>query len=124
MAEVTLTKENFEQEVLKSDKTVLVDFWADWCGPCKMMAPVLKEYADEHPEIKVCKCNVDEQMDLAAQFNVMSIPFFGLFKNGTMVKVFKQHTNYLDDGPDIAWKDTVYISWSSEDGYIVEDINK
>lgn len=86
MAEITITKENFQKEVLESDKTVLVDFWADWCGPCKMMAPVLEEYANEHPEIKVGKCNVDEQAELAEQFNVMSIPFFGLFKNGKLVK--------------------------------------
>jgi len=86
MAEVKITMANFQEEVLNSDKPVLVDFWADWCGPCKMMAPVLEEYAAEHPEIKVGKCNVDEEMDLAAKFNVMSIPFFGLFKNGEMVK--------------------------------------
>jgi len=86
MSEVKITKSNFQEEVLNSDKPVLVDFWADWCGPCKMMGPVLEEFANEHPEIKVGKCNVDEEMELATQFNVMSIPFFGLFKNGQLVK--------------------------------------
>lgn len=86
MNEVIITKDNFENEVINAEKPVLVDFWADWCGPCKMMAPVLEEYANEHPEIKVGKCNVDEQTELAQQFNVMSIPFFGLFKNGQLVK--------------------------------------
>lgn len=86
MSEVIITNANFQSEVLEADKTVLVDFWAEWCGPCKMMVPVLEEFAAEHPEIKVCKCNVDDEPELAAQFNVMSIPFFGLFKNGQLVK--------------------------------------
>jgi len=86
MAEVVVTKENFEQEVLKSDKPVLIDFWADWCGPCKMLGPVVAELAEEHPEIKVCKVNVDEQMELSQQFNVMSIPFIAVFKQGEMVR--------------------------------------
>lgn len=82
MAELNITQANFQKEVLESDKTVLVDFWASWCGPCKMMAPVLEEFAKEHPEIKVCKINVDDETDLATQFNVMSIPFLAVFKNG------------------------------------------
>ena len=85
MAEVTITTENFQTEVLESEKPVLVDFWASWCGPCQMLGPLISEIAKEHPEIKVGKCNVDEQMQLAAQFNVMSIPFVALFKNGKMV---------------------------------------
>lgn len=85
MAELNITMENFESEVLKSDKPVLVDFWAPWCGPCKMMAPVLEEFAAEHPEIKVGKINVDEQSSLAEQFNVMSIPSLVEFKNGQIV---------------------------------------
>ena len=83
---VVLTKENFEQEVLKADKPVLVDFWAEWCGPCQMMLPVIEELAKEQTELKVCKVNVDEQMELARQYRVMSIPTFLGFKDGEVVK--------------------------------------
>ena len=82
---VVLTKENFEQEVLKADKPVLVDFWAEWCGPCQMMLPVIEELAKEQTEIKVCKVNVDEQMELARQYRVISIPTFLVFKNGKII---------------------------------------
>ena len=82
---VVLTKENFEQEVLKADKPVLVDFWAEWCGPCQMMLPVIEELAKEQTEIKVCKVNVDEQMELARQYRVMSIPTFLVFMNGEII---------------------------------------
>ncbi|MCQ2588173.1 MAG: thioredoxin [Treponema sp.] len=84
MAEVICTKDNFQVEVLESDKPVLVDFWASWCGPCQMMGPVVAEIAEEHPEYKVCKVNVDEQQELGMQFNVMSIPFFAVFKKGKL----------------------------------------
>lgn len=84
MAELNLTEELFETEVFKSDKPVIVDFWADWCGPCQMLAPVIAEIAEEHPEIKVCKVNIDSEMELARKFNVMSIPFVAVFKNGEM----------------------------------------
>lgn len=84
--ELQITTDNFEQEVLQSDKPVLIDFYADWCGPCKMQAPVVEEIANEHPEIKVGKLNVDEQPDLAVKYRVMSIPTLLVFKNGEMVK--------------------------------------
>lgn len=79
---LVITKENFESEVLKSDKPVLIDFWAAWCGPCKMLSPVIDEIAEERGDIKVGKINVDEQPELASQFAVMSIPTLLVFKNG------------------------------------------
>lgn len=87
MAIITITADNFAKEVLQSDKTVLLDFWASWCGPCRMLSPIIDEIADEHPEIKVGKINVDEQMTLAQQFNVMSIPTLLVFKNGQKVNM-------------------------------------
>ena len=93
MAEITITSENFEKEVLQSDKPVLVDFWASWCGPCKMLAPVLSSFAEKHPEIKVGKINVDEQEFLASQFDIMSIPTLILFKNGNPVNTTMGLTN-------------------------------
>lgn len=84
MAEIKITNENFQKEVLESNQTVLLDFYADWCGPCQMLSPVIKEIAQEHPEIKVGKINVDEQQELAAQYNVVSIPFIAVFKNGKL----------------------------------------
>lgn len=81
-----VTKENFEQEVVKSDKPVLVDFWASWCMPCKMLAPVLDEVAEQTDEFKICKVNVDEESDLAMKYRVMSIPTLVVMKNGEEVK--------------------------------------
>jgi len=86
MAEITITNENFEQEVLKSDIPVLVDFWAVWCGPCQMVGPILSEIAEENEgKIKVGKVNVDEQPELARQFGIMSIPTMMVFKGGEKV---------------------------------------
>ena len=85
MAVITIAKENFDAEVLHSDKTVLLDFWASWCGPCRMLSPVVDEVAEERPDVKVGKVNVDEQPELAGQFGVMSIPTLLVFKNGKLV---------------------------------------
>ena len=79
---VEITVENFEEEVLRSDKPVLIDFWAAWCGPCRMLSPFVDEVAEENPQIKVGKVNVDEQSELAAKFGIMSIPMLMLFKDG------------------------------------------
>ena len=86
MAIIDLTKENFQVEITKSDKPVLVDFWAVWCGPCQMMAPILHELETEMPDVQIGKVNVDEQMDLARQFRVVSIPTLIIFKNGQEVQ--------------------------------------
>lgn len=83
--EVLLNEQNFEQEVLQSDKPVLVDFWAPWCGPCRQMAPVVEELANEMLEVKIAKLNVDEAGGIAGQYNIMSIPTFLIFKNGAVV---------------------------------------
>ena len=85
MAILHIGKDDFELEVLKSSRTVLVDFWATWCGPCRMLAPVLEELANEHPEVKVCKIDVDEEPTLAMKYGVMSIPMLVVFKNGEVV---------------------------------------
>ena len=82
MSAFIVNSENFEQEVLKSEKPVLVDFWAEWCGPCKMLSPVVEELAAEHPEIAVAKVNVDECPDLAMGFRISAIPALMLFKGG------------------------------------------
>lgn len=86
MAVVTITKENFEQEVLQSAKPVLLDFWASWCGPCRMLSPVVDEVAEERTDVKVGKVNVDEQPELAGQFGVMSIPALLVFEQGKLVR--------------------------------------
>ena len=86
MAAILITKENFDSEVLKAEGTVLVDFWATWCGPCRMLSPIVDEVASEHPDVKVGKINVDEQPELAQQFGIMSIPTLLVFKNGEKVQ--------------------------------------
>lgn len=85
MAVLTITKNNFEAEVLRSDKPVLIDFWASWCDPCRMMSPIVDEIAAERGDIKVGKVNVDEESELAGAFNVMSIPTLVVIKEGKVV---------------------------------------
>ena len=85
MSVITITKENYLQEVMESQLPVLLDFWASWCNPCRMLSPIIEQIADEHPEIKVGKINVDEEPELAAQFQVMSIPTLFVVKDGKIV---------------------------------------
>ena len=87
MAELKITRENFENEVMKSDIPVLIDFWAPWCGPCRMMGPIIEQMADEYEgKVKVGKVNVDEEGELSQAFGVMSIPTIVLVKDGKVVK--------------------------------------
>jgi thioredoxin 1 len=85
MSVIKITKDNFESEVLSSDKTVLIDFYADWCGPCRMVGPIVEQIAQEHPEYTICKVNVDEEGELAMKFEVMSIPALFVLKGGEVV---------------------------------------
>ena len=84
MSVININKNNFQDEVMHSDKPVLLDFWASWCGPCRMVSPIVDEIAAERSDIKVGKINVDEQRELAAQFGVMSIPTLVVMKNGSI----------------------------------------
>lgn len=85
MAALHITKENFDSEVLQSEKPVLVDFWATWCGPCQMLLPVIEELSAEVTDAKICKINVDEQRELAMKYNIMTIPTLLVIKDGKVV---------------------------------------
>ena len=88
MSVLTITEKNFEEEVLKSEKTVLIDFYADWCGPCKMQSPIIDKIAEERQDIKVGKVNIDENSELAEKYGVMSIPTLVVIKNGEVSSQF------------------------------------
>ena len=96
MSVLKITNDNFNEEVLDSDKITIVDFYADWCGPCKMMSPIIDKIAEENEKIKVGKLNVDEAQDIAMKYNVMSIPTIIIFKNGIEYKRFIGVTSKSD----------------------------
>lgn len=86
MSVININKSNFNSEVINSDKKVLVDFWAPWCGPCRMVLPVIEEIAEERDDVKICKVNVDDEVELASKFGIMSIPTLMVFENGEIIK--------------------------------------
>ena len=86
MSVISLSQSNFTEEVMNSDKPVLIDFWAPWCGPCRMVSPIVDEIAEEHSDVKVCKINVDDEPELARQFGIMSIPTLIVIKDGEIAE--------------------------------------
>lgn len=86
MSAIHITKQNFQEEVIQSSKPVLLDFWASWCGPCRMVSPIVEEIAQERPDVKVGKINIDEQRELAEQFQIMSIPTLMVVRDGQVVR--------------------------------------
>ncbi len=82
----TITAENFEQEVMQNEKTVVLDFWASWCGPCRMFTPIIEAFAEDNPEVEVGKVNVDDESELAERFGIMSVPTLVIMKNGEVIK--------------------------------------
>ena len=85
MSIINLTKGSYHNEVMETEKVVVIDFWATWCGPCKMMAPVVEEVAKDYPDVKVCKVNVDEEPELSNAFKIVSIPTIVIIKNGEII---------------------------------------
>lgn len=85
MSIINLTKDSYHNEVMETEKVVVIDFWATWCGPCKMMAPVVEEVARDYPDVKVCKVNVDEEPELSNAFKIVSIPTIVVIKNGEII---------------------------------------
>ncbi|MBE5882099.1 MAG: thioredoxin [Lachnospiraceae bacterium] len=82
----TITAENFEQEVMQNEKTVVLDFWASWCGPCRMFTPIIEKFAEDNPDVTVGKVNIDEQAELTERFSIMSVPTLVILKGGQIVK--------------------------------------